>query len=167
MSHLYEASVSQEQATRSPWNGWLSLSLMEKNHCDTPSRGRRSKWTGIGMENTCKPMAVSFQCMTKSTTNKKKKKPSGRGFAKCYPCPRARAVHCSLGRGDEDRDPEGLLSAEEQCCLFSDRLWPRAQMSWSSGITLALGQGKCPSWPPLAPDLAPFQWKQQRWVFRI
>ena len=28
---------------------------------------------GIGMGNTCKPMAVSFQCMTKFTTNKKKK----------------------------------------------------------------------------------------------
>ena len=28
---------------------------------------------GISMGNTCKPMAVSFQCMTKSTTNKKKK----------------------------------------------------------------------------------------------
>ena len=28
---------------------------------------------GIGMVNACKPMAVSFQCMTKSTTNKKKK----------------------------------------------------------------------------------------------
>ena len=27
---------------------------------------------GIGMGNTCKPMAVSFQCMTKSTKNKKK-----------------------------------------------------------------------------------------------
>ena len=27
---------------------------------------------GIGMGNTCKPMAVSFQCMTKSTTQKKK-----------------------------------------------------------------------------------------------
>ena len=26
---------------------------------------------GIGMGNTCKPMADSFQCMTKSTTNKK------------------------------------------------------------------------------------------------
>ena len=26
------------------------------------------------MGNTCKPMAVSFQCMTKSTTNKKRKK---------------------------------------------------------------------------------------------
>ena len=25
---------------------------------------------GIGMGNTCKPMAVSFQCMTKSTTIK-------------------------------------------------------------------------------------------------
>ena len=29
---------------------------------------------GIGMGNKCKPMAVSFQCMTKSTTNKKTKK---------------------------------------------------------------------------------------------
>ena len=29
---------------------------------------------GIGMGNTCKPMAVSFQCMTKSTTNKNFKK---------------------------------------------------------------------------------------------
>ena len=28
---------------------------------------------GIGMGNTCKPMAVSFQCMTKFTTNKKKR----------------------------------------------------------------------------------------------
>ena len=26
---------------------------------------------GIGMGNTCKPMAVSFQCVTKSTTIKK------------------------------------------------------------------------------------------------
>ena len=29
---------------------------------------------GIGMGNTCKSMAVSFQCMTKFTTNKKKKR---------------------------------------------------------------------------------------------
>ena len=27
---------------------------------------------GIGMGNTCKPMAVSFQCMTKFATKKKK-----------------------------------------------------------------------------------------------
>ena len=29
---------------------------------------------GIRMGNTCKPMAVSFKCMTKFTTNKKIKK---------------------------------------------------------------------------------------------
>ena len=29
---------------------------------------------GIGIGNTCKPMADSFQCMTKFTTKKKKKK---------------------------------------------------------------------------------------------
>ena len=34
---------------------------------------------GIGMGNTCKPMAVSFQCMTKSTTKKKKKRNSRSG----------------------------------------------------------------------------------------
>ena len=36
-------------------------------------RVEREVGGGIGMGNTCKPMAVSFQCMTKSTTNKKKK----------------------------------------------------------------------------------------------
>ena len=41
-------------------------------------RPRGSEWVerevggGIGMGNTCKPMVVSFQCMTKFTTNKKK-----------------------------------------------------------------------------------------------
>ena len=39
---------------------------------------------GIGMGNTCKLMAVLFQCMTKFTTNKKKnnnnKKKSSRRF---------------------------------------------------------------------------------------
>ena len=35
----------------------------------------RGRWEGgIRMGNTCKPMAVSFQCMTKSTTIKKKLK---------------------------------------------------------------------------------------------
>ena len=37
---------------------------------------------GIGMGNTCKPMAVSFQCMTKSTTKKKKKPLTGKDLAK-------------------------------------------------------------------------------------
>ena len=39
---------------------------------------------GIGMGNTCKPMAVSFKCMTKSTTNKiKKKKSDGKMLTFC------------------------------------------------------------------------------------
>ena len=37
-------------------------------------RVEREVGGGIGMRNTCKPMAVSFQCMTKSTRNTKKKK---------------------------------------------------------------------------------------------
>ena len=36
-------------------------------------RVERGVGGGIGMGNTCKPMAVSFQCMIKSTTNKKNK----------------------------------------------------------------------------------------------
>ena len=40
---------------------------------------------GIGMGNTCKPMAVSFQCMTKSTTNKKKKKGEGKKNKTMHP----------------------------------------------------------------------------------
>ena len=38
------------------------------------SAGEGVRRGGIGMGNTCKPMAVSFQCMTKFTTIKKKKK---------------------------------------------------------------------------------------------
>ena len=37
-------------------------------------RVEREVGGGIGMGNTCKPMADSFQCMTKSTTIKKKVK---------------------------------------------------------------------------------------------
>ena len=36
--------------------------------------GWRGRWGGIRMGNTCKPLAVLFQCMTKFTTNKKKKR---------------------------------------------------------------------------------------------
>ena len=35
--------------------------------------GGKGGGRGIGMGNTCKPLAVSFQCVTKSTTNKKRK----------------------------------------------------------------------------------------------
>ena len=38
---------------------------------------------GIGMGNTCKPMVVSFQRMTKFTTNKKLKKKKNPGLLHC------------------------------------------------------------------------------------
>ena len=41
---------------------------------DLEGAGGEGGVRGIRMGNTCKPMAVSFQCMTKFTTNKKKKK---------------------------------------------------------------------------------------------
>ena len=49
-------------------------------------REEREVGGGIGMGNTCKPMAVSFQCMTKFITNKKKeiikkKKKIGKNWA--------------------------------------------------------------------------------------
>ena len=40
----------------------------------TWERVEREVGGGIGMGKTCKPKPVSFQCMTKFTTNKKKKK---------------------------------------------------------------------------------------------
>ena len=47
---------------------------------DLEGSGGEEVGGGIGMGDTCKPMAVSFQFMTKSTTNLKKKK-KNIGFA--------------------------------------------------------------------------------------
>ena len=48
---------------------------------------------GIGMGNTCKPMAVLFQCMTKFTTNKKKKK--GKKKKESSPAPQFKSISSS------------------------------------------------------------------------
>ena len=47
---------------------------------------------GIRMGNTCKPMAVSFQCMTKSTTNKKKIKKKIKRKKKYFLVPRKTCI---------------------------------------------------------------------------
>ena len=52
---------------------------------------------GIGMGNTGKPMAVSFQCMTKFTTNKKKKQAIqegviNKGFRYCIKVLKGKAI---------------------------------------------------------------------------
>ena len=58
----------------------------------------KTTFWGIGMGNTCKPMAVSFQCMTKFTTNKKKretkKKPLSDELTKVMPaCEKNPCLH--------------------------------------------------------------------------
>ena len=51
-------------------NVWgQSVSRSEKREVQG-ERVEREVGGGIGMGNTCKPMAVLFQCMTKFTTNK-------------------------------------------------------------------------------------------------
>ena len=54
---------------------------------------------GIGMGNTCKPMADSFQCMTKPTTIKKKKKERKEKMK------RKRALNARLRKKDQGAAP--------------------------------------------------------------
>ena len=55
--------------------GWMHETSAQTWCAGKPQRDQveREVGGGIGMGNTCKPMAVSLQCMTKSTTIKKKK----------------------------------------------------------------------------------------------
>ena len=56
--------------------GWMHETSAQTCCTGKTQRDRveREVGGGIRMGNTCKPMAVSFQCMTKSTTKKKKKR---------------------------------------------------------------------------------------------
>ena len=65
--------VSRMKQITSP--GWMH-ETSSRTWCTGKTWGERVEREvggGIGMGNTCKPMAVLFQCMTKFTTNKKKK----------------------------------------------------------------------------------------------
>ena len=64
-------------------SGWMHETSTQTWCTGKTQRDRveREVGGGIGMGNTCKPMAVSFQCMTKSTTIKKKKKKNFPQFA--------------------------------------------------------------------------------------
>ena len=66
--------VSRVKQITSP--GWMH-ETSTRIWCTGKTQGERVEREvggGIGMGNTCKPMAVSFQCMTKFTTKKKKKR---------------------------------------------------------------------------------------------
>ena len=69
----------------------------------------------IGMGNTCKPMAVSFQCMTKSTTNKKKKP----------------HTHKKRGSGGKNKQKKSF----PKFCVMTEALW------WFIYLLKILGHG--------------------------
>ena len=62
---------------------------------------------GIWMGNTCKPMAVSFQCMTKSTTKKKKNyvKIREMGAGKKFPSHNQSSLSAGIGRPCSELPP--------------------------------------------------------------
>ena len=67
-------TVSRMKQITSP--GWMH-ETSARTWCTGKTQGEqveREVGGGIGMGNTCKPMDVSFQCMTKFTTNNKKKR---------------------------------------------------------------------------------------------
>ena len=76
LGHLYILDeflffqISVEEPSHFPDSNKYIYGLRNLNFA--PSSTKNLLGGGIGMGNTCKPMAVSFQCMTKSTTNKKK-----------------------------------------------------------------------------------------------
>ena len=69
LSNILWDMSSQTKETKAKINKWDCIKLKSFY----PSVEREVGGV-IGMGNTCKPMAVSFQCMTKFTTNKKNKK---------------------------------------------------------------------------------------------
>ena len=85
---------------------------------------------GIGMGNTCKPMAVSFQCMTKSTTIKKnnnckkKKKEEEKTLHVRKSCPK----NTHFIKEQEDYIREKLP------CLTTHLFWDNQKFSFSSQV---------------------------------
>ena len=60
-------------------------------------RVEREVGGGIGMGNTCKPMAVSFQCMTKPTTIKKQKQKHIKKKTKTTTTTKKRVLEITVG----------------------------------------------------------------------
>ena len=63
---------------------------------------------GIGMGNTCKPMTVSFQCMTKFTTKKKKKQLNSQLSSCASLFSRHRSASSTQNRAAKDRESIGF-----------------------------------------------------------
>ena len=85
-------------------------------------RVEREVGGGIGMGNTCKPIAVSFLCMTKFTTNKKKKKKKEKKRPWCW-------ERLKEGREGDDRGWDGWMASPTQWTW----LWVNFGSWWWTG----------------------------------
>ena len=73
---------------------------------------------GIGMGNTCKPMAVSFQCMTKFTTNKKKiKKIKKKKDMHSFFCITYRIIEYAMCYARQFSRGQGSNGEQSRCCV--------------------------------------------------
>ena len=81
--HLKEVHLMLSRVKQITSPGWMHETSARTWCTGKTQRDRveREVGGGIGMGNTCKPMAVSFQCMTKSTTIKRKNKRSSPGLS--------------------------------------------------------------------------------------
>ena len=77
----------------------------------------------IGMGNTCKPMAVSFQCMTKFTTIKNKKRKEKRN----YDCPSGLDMWEVIHDFDKICIP-GMVGTKVRQKCFQSKLGKRKQI---------------------------------------
>ena len=97
------------------------------------------------MGNTCKPMAVLFQCMTKFTTNKKKKKEIKKQLAE--------KIVVKIETKDRMCFPHTFLHSpigKESTCNVGDPSWiPGSGRSAGEGIGYPLHY----SWPSLMAEL--------------
>ena len=87
------------------------------------------------MGNTCKPMAVSFQCMTKSTTKKKKKNSS-----MVFHCVKVQLFIWPVWKTGEYL---GSFSVQFSCSVVSDSVTP-----WTAAhqaCLVSMGSQLCPS----------------------
>ena len=117
------------------------------------------------MGNTCKPMAVLFQCMTKFTTNKKKKKKKEAALNPCVG--KERANHSSILAWEILRaeEPGGLQSMGSQRVAHALATKPGILSAQSEVFPVRRGspagefsvpESRCPRWQRLQGPAGPF-----------
>ena len=93
---------------------------------------------GVGMGNTCKPMAVSFQCMTKFATKKKKNPPAHAGVPGSIPDLETRSSMLQLRPGM----PKKVKETNLEVWIFGGNVLAFQTLATNSIIKECVGQLK-------------------------